>query len=47
MDWYQDGLNADRNANDYKRIASTADANSEPVLNLAEGGGAVLVISPQ
>ena len=39
IDIYQDGINADRNASDYKRISQTISANDLKKIHLAPGGG--------
>ena len=39
MDAYQDGVNADRNASDYKKITSTVNRATKVKLPLASGGG--------
>ncbi|HEX7315942.1 MAG TPA: glycoside hydrolase family 97 protein [Pyrinomonadaceae bacterium] len=39
MDAYQDGVNADRAAFDYKRVAGRADRRTRMKIKLAEGGG--------
>ncbi|MDH7605546.1 MAG: glycoside hydrolase family 97 C-terminal domain-containing protein, partial [Melioribacter sp.] len=41
---YQDGINADRNANDYKIIKRTITKNDKLEIQLAPGGGCVAVI---
>jgi alpha-glucosidase len=35
----QDGINADRNAEDYKRIGKTLDSQNKLIITLASGGG--------
>ncbi|MES2388394.1 MAG: glycoside hydrolase family 97 protein [Bacteroidota bacterium] len=47
VDFYEDGINADRNATDYKRRTFSADANGEIVLKLAAGGGSVFIVRPE
>ena len=42
---YQDGINADRNGNDYTILEKTIDGGSVHKINLAPGGGFVLKIS--
>lgn len=39
MDSYQDGVNANRFASDYKRVAGRADRSTRLKIKLAEGGG--------
>ena len=39
MDAYQDGLNADRNASDYKKTSTQVNQNTKLKLQLASGGG--------
>ncbi|MEN7550828.1 glycoside hydrolase family 97 protein [Rapidithrix thailandica] len=39
MDIYQDGINADRNAQDYKKTRKTVTKNSKLNIHLAPGGG--------
>lgn len=39
LDAYQDGVNADRFAGDYRRIAGRADRSTRMKIKLAEGGG--------
>jgi alpha-glucosidase len=39
MDAYQDGVNADRAASDYKKVAGRADRATRLKIKLAEGGG--------
>lgn len=39
MDAYQDGMNADRNASDYKKIVMQVDKSTKLQLPLASGGG--------
>lgn len=39
MDAYQDGVNADRNASDYKKITMQVNRNTKVKLSLASGGG--------
>jgi alpha-glucosidase len=39
MDAYQDGVNADRNASDYKKITMQVNRNTKIKLPLASGGG--------
>lgn len=41
---YQDGINADRNANDYKMIKRTINKNDKLEIQLAPGGGWAAVI---
>ena len=42
---WQDGINADRNANDYKKISETINRNTKLNIHLAPGGGWVGVVS--
>lgn len=46
MDSYQDGINADRIASDYKMVTSQVDRRSKLTLRLAEGGGWAARIHP-
>lgn len=39
MEAYQDGVNADRNASDYKKITMQVNRNTKLTLPLAGGGG--------
>lgn len=39
MDAYQDGVNADRNASDYKKISMQVSRSTKLTLPLASGGG--------
>jgi alpha-glucosidase len=39
MEAYQDGVNADRYANDYKKVTSEVDKTTRLKVKLAEGGG--------
>jgi alpha-glucosidase len=39
MEAYQDGLNADRNASDYKKITTQVNRTTKLKLPLASGGG--------
>ncbi|HLV88269.1 MAG TPA: glycoside hydrolase family 97 protein [Candidatus Sulfotelmatobacter sp.] len=39
MDSYQDGMNADRNASDYKRVTAAVTRTTKVKLSLASGGG--------
>jgi alpha-glucosidase len=39
MEAYQDGTNANRNASDYKKIATTVNRTTKVKLPLASGGG--------
>ncbi len=41
---YQDGINADRNGNDYKVVKSTVKKGDQIEINLAPGGGWVAII---
>jgi len=47
MDAYQDGVNADRYASDYKKTTSTVDSSTKLKIKLAEGGGWAARIRPQ
>jgi alpha-glucosidase len=42
---WQDGINADRNANDFKLLSQTVNKNSKLNIHLAPGGGCVAVLS--
>jgi alpha-glucosidase len=44
MSIMQDGINADNNAQDYKRIERTADKWSPLVISMAKGGGFVALL---
>jgi alpha-glucosidase len=46
MDAYQDGVNADRNASDYKKINMQVSRNTKLTLPLASGGGWAARIHP-
>jgi alpha-glucosidase len=46
MDSYQDGINADRIASDYKKVTGRVDRRSKVTLRLAEGGGWAARIHP-
>jgi alpha-glucosidase len=46
MEAYQDGVNADRNASDYKQIKTQVDKNTKLRLKLAPGGGWAARIHP-
>jgi len=39
LDAYQDGVNADRAAFDYKKVSGRADRTTRLKIKLAEGGG--------
>jgi alpha-glucosidase len=39
MDAYQDGVNADRNASDYRKTTTQVNRNTKLKLQLAGGGG--------
>ena len=39
MDAYQDGVNADRYAGDYKKLTGDVDRSKKLKIKLAEGGG--------
>jgi alpha-glucosidase len=39
MDAYQDGVNADRNASDYQKMAMQVTRTTKVKLSLASGGG--------
>ena len=47
IDIWQDGINADRNATDYKKISQTVDQNTKMKIHLAPGGGWVGVLSAE
>jgi alpha-glucosidase len=42
----QDGINADKNAIDYKKVSSTVTDKSEMKIKLAKGGGWAAIVSP-
>lgn len=42
---YQDGINADRNGNDYKVTEMTIQGGANPSIHMAPGGGFVMIIS--
>jgi alpha-glucosidase len=46
MTLYQDGINADRIAIDFKQIKSTVDSSYQETIHLAPGGGVVMVLDP-
>ncbi len=46
MEAYQDGVNADRNASDYKQVKTQVDKNTKLKLKLAAGGGWTARIHP-
>ena len=46
MEAYEDGVNADRNASDYKQVKTHVDKNSKLKLKLAPGGGWAARIHP-
>jgi alpha-glucosidase len=43
---FQDGINADRIGNDYKKLEQTIDADTKLDFKLAPGGGFVVKINP-
>jgi len=45
IDIWQDGINADRNASDYKKISQTVNRNTKLNIHLAPGGGWVAVVA--
>ena len=45
IDIWKDGINADRNANDYKKISQPVNKNTKLDIHLAPGGGWVAIIS--
>jgi alpha-glucosidase len=45
IDIWKDGINADRNANDYKKISQTVNKNTKLDIHLAPGGGWAAVVS--
>jgi alpha-glucosidase len=47
MDAYQDGVNADRYASDYKKTTSQVDSGTKVKAKLAAGGGWAARIRPQ
>jgi len=46
MDAYQDGINADRMASDYKKTASVVTRSSKLKVHLAPGGGYAARLHP-
>lgn len=46
MEIFQDGINADKHAQDYKHLKSTVKSGDKLKINLAPGGGWVAKISP-
>ena len=46
MDAYQDGANADRYGNDYKRVKGPVNKTSRLKIKLTEGGGWAARIRP-
>jgi alpha-glucosidase len=46
MEAFQDGINADRNAQDYKHLKSNVKAGDKIKISLAPGGGWVARITP-
>lgn len=46
MEAYQDGVNADRNASDYKKVTSHVSRSTKLKIKLAEGGGWAARIHP-
>jgi len=46
MTLYQDGVNADRIAIDFKQTKSTVDHSFKQNIHLAKGGGMVIILSP-
>jgi len=47
IDIYKDGINADRNATDYKRVKSSVKSGEVMTIHLAPGGGWAAKISPK
>jgi len=47
MEIFQDGINADRYAEDYKRLKTTVNAGEKMKIHLAPGGGWAARISPE
>jgi len=47
MEAYQDGINADRMASDYKRVAMPVNKSAKLKIKLAPGGGWAARIHPQ
>jgi alpha-glucosidase len=47
MDAYQDGVNADRNASDYKKVTTQVNRSTKLKVHLAPGGGWAARIHPQ
>jgi alpha-glucosidase len=45
IDIWQDGINADRNASDYKKISQTINKNTKLNVHLAPGGGWAAIIN--
>jgi alpha-glucosidase len=46
MDAYQDGVNADRMASDYKKVAMQVNRSTKLKVHLAPGGGWAARIHP-
>lgn len=44
MELFRDGVNADRNGNDYKREVINVNINSKIKVSLAPGGGMAAII---
>jgi hypothetical protein len=44
---YADGLNVDINAEDYKLTQTTTNNKESLKVSMAEGGGVVMVLTPQ
>ncbi len=47
MEIFQDGINADRYAGDYKHLKTTVNAGDKMKIHLAPGGGWAARISPE
>jgi alpha-glucosidase len=47
MDIFQDGINADRHAQDYKHLKSNVNSGDKMTLHLAPGGGWVARVTPR
>ena len=47
MTLYQDGINADRIAIDFKQTKSTVDNSYKQTIHMAQGGGLVMVLVPE
>jgi alpha-glucosidase len=47
MDIFRDGINADRHAQDFRHIKTSAASGEKMKINMAPGGGWVAKISPR